>query len=420
MESQRQKKWGHRLAKKLSSSTLSSPTTPVKQSDLNPMATFSQRRGFPDFETCSATSALALENPNDSSPESLPAVVARVVSAHSAVRSAAVAVSTCAPSEATVTPRGTDAAYALLQHGIGRVSERMLLLAAVSDVSAPLALRTTESGFMACVSDLPYNAICIELRDLYRILQGLEAKAHTGLLTIEDVTWFYEWFKGFCGIVTCVFEVEEDIVFSWLENVGAIRLENSLAQKRRKTKQNRVRDVCLDILELNLSLQKKATSKVSLVDLVYELADEVDLLASRLLMYVHSVDAQLPSLMSCHFERTEREMIERAMIRNLKASQQGKFVLSSFARGISSPASRESFLEASFGGPKAERNAGVKTYRKFFKMHVDIANRLSNSPSALNASPVELTIEATLTSHTTGLEEMDSVAAADSNGSCDE
>jgi hypothetical protein len=261
------------------------------------------------------------------------------------------------------------------------------MLAMVSSVSEPLELLPTGADFTIRASALPHNALCVEIRDMYRIMDGLAARGEANTLKSIDVTTFYEWFEGFYGIVTAIFEVMEDVVFSWLEKIGAIKMEKALAPKRRKTKQTRTADICWDVLELKLQVQKsadKAKTMADLGDLVYELADEVEHLAMRLLTFAATLDNELPALVAANFEQAERDMMEEAMLRNLKASDPGKFVLGAFTRGIEGADARNEFLQRVFAaGKHAKKSAGLKEYKKFHTRHVDLADSLATARSSL-------------------------------------
>lgn len=256
----------------------------------------------------------------------------------------------------------------------------------VTSVNEPLILTTTEGSTGRRLSALPYNSLCLEIRDLFRLMEGLVWRAEEQSLTSNDIAIFYHWFEGFFSIVTSIFEVMEDVVFSWLEKIGAISMDRSLAPKRRSTKATRTKDICWDILELKLQLQKSAgkhvggrTSKSTLEDVVFELATEIEHLAMRILGYAATVNDRLPPLLRATFESTECEMMETALFRNLKASNPGKFVLAAFTRGIETADARSAFLFEVFvvDSQKKKKNAGLKEYKKFFKMHVNMADELA-------------------------------------------
>lgn len=257
----------------------------------------------------------------------------------------------------------------------------------VTTVFEPLVLTTTESDYGNRLSALPYNALSIEIRDLFRLMEGLVWRAEDGTLTSADIAIFYQWFEGFYGIVTSIFEVMEDVVFSWLENIGALSLDRSLAPKRRSTKANRTNDICWDILELKLQLHKTAgktggigskVDKTSLEDVVFELATEVEHLSMRILSYAATLKDQLPPLVTENFENAECQLMETSMYRNMKASKPGKFALAAFTRAIDSSEARTEFLHEVFvAGSKKKANAGLLEYQKFFKMHVNVVDEIA-------------------------------------------
>lgn len=256
-----------------------------------------------------------------------------------------------------------------------------------TSVFEPLVLTTTESDYGNRLSALPYNALCIEIRDLFRLMEGLVWRAEDETLTSADIAIFYQWFEGFYGIVTSIFEVMEDVVFSWLESIGALSMDISLAPKRRSTKATRTKDICWDILELKLQLQKTAgktggigskVDKTSLEDVVFELATEVEHLSMRILSYAATLKDQLPPLVTENFESAERQLMETSLYRNMKASKPGKFALAAFTRAIDSSEARTEFLHEVFvAGSKKKANAGLREYQKFFKMHVNVVDEIA-------------------------------------------
>lgn len=256
---------------------------------------------------------------------------------------------------------------------------------AVNAVKEPLVLVSTERDRGRRLSALPYNALCLEMRDLFRILEGLVSRVNNRTITSQDLVIFYDWFEGFFGILTSILEVMEDILFSWLEKVGAHTLDKSLAPKRRSTKATRTKEICWDILELKVQLQKsgagKSAKKSTLGDIVFELETEVMHLSMRILSYATTIKGQIPMLVSDNFESAECAMMEMAMYRNLKASKPGKFVLAAFTRTMETPDERFAFLHAVFvaDGHKNKKGAGLKAYKKFLRMHVNLADELALS-----------------------------------------
>lgn len=259
----------------------------------------------------------------------------------------------------------------------GSRRSRADLLNMIADTDRPLELTDFVDDSESRLGLLCFNGIAVELRDLFRILEGLHHRAKMRELLVEHISTFYEWFEGFYGIVTCIFDTEEDVLFSWLEKVGALTMENSLAPKRRKTKKERTKDLCWDILELKMQFEKKASRRDSLTDLVLEMKDEAEQLGSRILMYMQTLVDELPDLLNQNFGFDERTMIEGAVIGNFRASEPGKFVICSYARGIVDTEKRSGFLEESFRIAKSSRNTVPKYMRRFKKKHTDLADSLA-------------------------------------------
>lgn len=259
----------------------------------------------------------------------------------------------------------------------GTRRSRADLLNMIADTDRPLELTDFFDDSESRLGLLCFNGIAVELRDLFRILEGLHQRAKMRVLLVEHISTFYEWFEGFYGIVSCIFDTEEDVLFSWLEKVGALTMENSLAPKRRKTKKERTKDLCWDILELKMQFEKKASGKVCLTDLVLEMKDEAEQLGSRILMYMQTLVDELPYLLNKNFGFDERTMIEGAVIGNFRASEPGLFVICAYSRGIVDAEKRSGFLEESFRIVKSSKSTVLKHERRFKKKHTDLADSLA-------------------------------------------
>lgn len=247
----------------------------------------------------------------------------------------------------------------------------------ITSTELPLELAPISDDTRSRLALLCFNGIAVELRDLFRILDGLHHRAEQHALAIDHIFAFYDWFEGFYGIVTCIFDAEEDVLFSWLEKVGALKMENALAPKRRKTKKERTKDLCWDILELKMQFEKKASRKVSLTSLVLEMRDEAEQLTSRLLMYMQTLLDELPDLLDQNFGFDERKLIEEAVINNFRATEPGKFVIMAYARGIVDDEKRAGFLEESLRNPKSARSPVAKQQKRYDKKHVQLAEDLA-------------------------------------------
>lgn len=259
----------------------------------------------------------------------------------------------------------------------GARRSRAELLSMIADTKSPLDLTDFPDDSDCRLGLLCFNGIAVELRDLFRILEGLQHRARMQELLTEHISSFYEWFEGFFGIITCIFDTEEDVLFSWIEKVGALAMENSLAPKRRKTKKERTKDLCWDILELKMQFEKKASRKVSLTDLIREMTDEAEQLGSRILMYIQTLVDELPDLLNQNFGFDERRLIEAGVMRNFRATEPGKFVICAYSRGIVDSDKRNGFLEESFQSLKSTKSTVPKQMKRFRKKHTDLADLLA-------------------------------------------
>lgn len=261
---------------------------------------------------------------------------------------------------------------------------RSFLLSMITNTKRPLELTELEDN-QTQIAVLCFNAINIELRDMFRILEGLYFRSRNEELKNEDIYKFYDWFEGFYGIITSIFDNEEDVLFAWLEKVGAIRMENALTPKRRKKKKERTRDLCWDILELKIHFEKRngrpsmngIRAKQQLPSLVLEMTDEAEQLASRVLMYFQTLVDELPSLLEDNFSFDERRLIEENVIGNFRASEFGKYTICAYANGIVDEEKKAGFLEESLKGSKVPIQKHMK---RFKKKHTDLVDDLSINP----------------------------------------
>lgn len=261
---------------------------------------------------------------------------------------------------------------------------RAFMLGMITHTQRPLQLIELLDN-QSRLAVLCFNAIAVELRDLLRILEGLYHRSEVGQLHVEHIYKFYDWFEGFYGIVSCIFDAEEDVLFSWLEKVGALKMEDSLGPKRRKKKKERAKDLCWDILELKMHFEKRtADASPKLTRLILEMTDEAEQLASRVLMYVQTLVNELPALLDEKLGFDERRMIEDAVIGNFRASDVGKFVICAYARGIADRDKRNGFLEESLRMAKSTRSTIHKHTKRFKKKHTDLADELATNALIIN------------------------------------
>lgn len=255
----------------------------------------------------------------------------------------------------------------------------------ITNTELPLELPATTDDSRSRLALLCFNGISVELRDLFRILEGLHDRATKQTLAIEHIFSFYDWFEGFYGIITSIFDTEEDVLFTWLEKVGALKMENALAPKRRRTKKERTKNLCWDILELKMQFEKKAdrNGKVNLINLVLEMRDEAEQLTSRVLMYMQTLLDELPDLLNQNFGFDERRLIEEAVINNFRATEPGKFVIMAYSRGILDYEKRNGFLEESLKCSKSTKNTVSKQLKRFEKRHLQLAEDLAIHPLVL-------------------------------------
>lgn len=254
------------------------------------------------------------------------------------------------------------------------------LLDMVINPSTPIRLMNIPSDEPLQLPSLFYNGITLELCDLFRLIRGLRHKERSKSLKQEDISNFYEWFEIFFGILTCLFDMEEDLLYSPLES----QIEHhALLQHRRTLKKQRSKDFCWDIIHL-----KSTSSKAFLIE---HLEEDAQLLAARIISYLVQSAMHLPPIMQSILSFDEQCLLQRNVMTNLRASEPGKMLICAVARSFMDPAQKNSFLDeclrhnggvsgncASGSVPLRTPKAAVtKQIRKFRKAHVDIVNKLA-------------------------------------------
>jgi len=126
-----------------------------------------------------------------------------------------------------------------------------------------------------------------------------------------------------------------------------------------------------------MQFEEHADQKVNLVEMVFEMRDEAEHLAIRLLIYLQTLLDELPSLLQANFGTDEQRIIEETLISNFRASGEGRFVLCAYARGFVDPDKRRSFLSESFRGAKGGSSAAAKEFKMFQRKHTELADRLA-------------------------------------------
>lgn len=255
-------------------------------------------------------------------------------------------------------------------------SSRARLFNMVSNLEVPLRLQDPSSEVNKYLFQLYFNALAVEFRDMFRIIEGLLHHAHEGSLQGEHLAVFYEWFEGFFGILTLLFDTEENVFFPWIESTGCFKIENSFGPKRRLKKKDRAKELCWDILELRGAFDMKTDRKAGLFNLVYELRDEAEHLSARVMGYSQSALDELPFVLESKFNSDERRHIDMTVVHSYRSSEEGQFVLCAMSRGIPDSAMRNGFLEENFRS--SHQKGGVpKQLRKFRRKHTDLVDKIA-------------------------------------------
>lgn len=260
------------------------------------------------------------------------------------------------------------------------------LVNGVLDISIPLQLLECPSEKPRCLCAIFYNAVLIEMRDMFRMLHAMCEKAKQETFQMEDVTTFYLWFEGFFGILTSVFDAEEDVLYSWVETAGAQKLNIPLAPNRRKTKKQRAKDLCWDIFDLKMQFETKNDRGTGSLGLLKEICNESQQLANRVLMYFQAGQEELSDILASYFGSEEQNLMESTFMGNLRATEPGKFTICAFARGFVDADERNSFLEESLRANKASKGAVTKQMRKYRKQHTEHVDTIADDGSNIARS----------------------------------
>lgn len=245
------------------------------------------------------------------------------------------------------------------------------VLGVVSNPTVPLRLFNGRLEKCLRLPTFFYNALLIEIRDMFRMLDGMARLSEQSGLYVEHLTSFYEWFEGFFGMVTSLFDTEEDILFSWIEKIASGKMKNGLSPKRRKTKKQRVKELCFDIFDLKIQFSRSSERFICVNDFLKELSEEAGHLALRIISYVSLCRVQVTMIIHGGFNEDEKTLIDTSFLGNLKASGPGKFLLCAIARSIPHEADKAFFFEEAFKGKASAYE------RKFRKSHSDLVEKLA-------------------------------------------
>lgn len=251
----------------------------------------------------------------------------------------------------------------------------------LSTTTRSLYLHEISDQFHSRLPHLFFNAIAIELRDMFRLVTTLLQKSAQQALQPSDLHTFYQWFEGFHGILTAIFDTENDIIFSWLEKVASFNIPvcHPLMRKRRTSKKQRIQHLCWDLLELNIQFEACQSQKSNLQylhPLLLELKDDADHLAITLISYFRTLLLRLPPLLQGAFGSDESRMMEDAVLANFRTSEAGVFVLCACARGFLDGDKKLAFLQQSFRPPRSSKTL-QKHVRRYQRKHCDLVDNVA-------------------------------------------
>lgn len=255
------------------------------------------------------------------------------------------------------------------------------VLGVVGNPAIPLRLFNSRPDRCSRLPTYFYNALLIEIRDMFRMLDGMASLSEKSSLHAEHLTNFYEWFEGFFGMMTSLFDTEEDLLFSWIEKIGSAKMKNGLSPKRRKTKKQRVKELCFDIFDLKIQFSRSSERFINIDELLKELSEEAEHLALRVISYISLCRNQVTALIQSGFNDDEKRMLDATFLGNLRASGPGKFLICAMAKGIPRDADKALFLEDAFKAGKMSKSPISSYERKYRKNHQELAEKLAISPA---------------------------------------
>lgn len=255
----------------------------------------------------------------------------------------------------------------------------MRLLNNVMNTTAPLLIAESPPGQEPSPGVLFYNAVVIELRDMFRMIAGLRVRGKNGTLKLHHVHAFYGWFDKFFEIIMTLFSAEDDFLFAYLQSIGSFMAVYSCSSKRRETKKERVKELCFDILELKLRFDQRAERNESLLEVTVELDEEGQQLAMRLTQYSCCVKEEMLRGVRKVCSEDECGTLFSGLMESLRKSDAGRFAIFAMSRGFVDKEQKKSLLrntkEGWFKGGAAEWGM-----RKYKRMHQEVVEDLAVSP----------------------------------------
>lgn len=175
------------------------------------------------------------------------------------------------------------------------------------------------------------EAFLSELRDLYTILSSVDARKYD--VCSSDIRAMFEWFAMFENFLRLYLTVSETTIYQAAEIDAWENIEGMLSKECRMREKKRIIELCdkVEAMKRVLISEGDRGEQKS----VEKLREQVDKFTVRLLRFLDEEVVQLPNeLNGPRFSRKEAEGFFRAMVNEIRNSEQGKDMVVVLAKGL--------------------------------------------------------------------------------------
>uniref|UniRef100_A0A7S2Z8U4 Uncharacterized protein n=2 Tax=Rhodosorus marinus TaxID=101924 RepID=A0A7S2Z8U4_9RHOD len=168
------------------------------------------------------------------------------------------------------------------------------------------------------------NSVRAELNDMYYIVQSMSKRRLD--LSHDDIDDFYVWFEVFNFFLQGVFELQEQAIFSIIDQ--RVTLQSTLSPEGRRDFRNAITYELKKIDEYQPRVQTKPPGEV-----LPQLISFVDAVVPRLLRYYRVMEKHVPPLIEEHFEIEEKVMFDDLTMRLIAGQQDPHWFFILYQRG---------------------------------------------------------------------------------------
>uniref|UniRef100_A0A6T6K362 Uncharacterized protein n=1 Tax=Rhodosorus marinus TaxID=101924 RepID=A0A6T6K362_9RHOD len=168
------------------------------------------------------------------------------------------------------------------------------------------------------------NSVRAELNDMYYIVQSMSKRRLD--LSHDDIDDFYVWFEVFNFFLQGVFELQEQAIFSIIDQ--RVTLQSTLSPEGRRDFRNTITYELKKIDEYQPRVQTKPPGEV-----LPQLISFVDSVVPRLLRYYRVMEKHVPPLIEENFEIEEKTMFDDLTMRLIAGQQDPHWFFILYQRG---------------------------------------------------------------------------------------